>query len=248
MDSLILLNAQIQGASAWLWINGLVVGHLEPGQLWCQSIHQYLIRGQNQICLQRVGGTDYLPKEDVLIHVHIQLLGKDKTQTLQRWNVGHPGMKWVKAGSFLQVQVDLPVHFSRWKFLDIQHMKSESSDVVCIQYFLPDLINAILKRDFVMLHSLFSIRNKELCMAYGLDPVEFYDQFKNRVLQLSNALQGASFQFNPLDCVCVPIGSSPLYYLSDKLDRPFLNWGDSAGAWSIPLHVAVVQRQVYVIR
>lgn len=248
MDSLLLLNAQIQGGSAWLWVNGVVIGLLEPGNVWSQSIHQYLLRGQNQIRIQRVGGADFLPKADVHVSVQIQLLGKDKTQTLHRWNACHPGMKWVKAGCFLQVEADLPVQFPRWKFFDIQHMKSEPSDVVCIQYFLPDLINAILKRDFAVLHHLFSIRNKELCTAYGLDPVEFSDQFKTRVSQLSCAMEEASFQFNPLDCVCIPIGNSPLYYLSNKLDRPFLNWGDAASAWSIPLHVAVVQRQVYVIR
>lgn len=248
MDNLIELHAQIQGANALLWINGVVAGLLESGSVWSQSIHQYLVRGQNHIWLQRADSGDYLPKDEVFIHLGVQLLGQEKSQTLQRWNKSHPSRQWIKGGCLLQVEVDLPVHFPRWKFLDIQQMNAEPSDSVCIQYFLPELMAALIQCDFAALHSLFSIRNKEMCAAYGFDPIDFSDGFKRRVLTLSNSMQCASFHLNPSDCVCIPIGSSPLYYLSDKAGRPFLNWVDASGEWSIPLHVAVVQRQVYVVR
>lgn len=248
MDNLIVLHAQIQGASACLWVNGVVAGCIESGSLWSQSIHQYLVRGVNLIRLQRIETGDFLPKEDVLIHLNIQLLSPDKCQTLQRWNMHHPGMKWIKAGSLLQVEADLPVNFPRWKFLDVQQMRAETSDVLCIQYFLPELLTSLLKPDYETLHSLFSIRNQEMCSAYGIDLVDFSDAFKERVLKVSSAMQASILDIHPEDCMCVPIGSSPLYYLSDKSHRPFLNWTDSSGEWSLPLHLAVVQRQVYVLR
>jgi hypothetical protein len=252
MDSLIVLTAQIQGSSAWLWVNGVVVGLVEPGATWVQSIHQYLVRGANDIRLQRVDAANFLPKTEVWVHLNIQLVGKDKNQMLHRWNTSHPGLKWIKGGCLLQVDVDLPVSFPRWKFMDIQQMKAEPSDAVCIQYFLPELLGALLKRDFATLHAMFSIRNKELCTAYGLDTIDFADCFKKRVMELSQSMESASFHINPEDCVCIPTGiptgSSPLYYLSDKANRPFLNWVDPAGEWSIPLHLAVIQRQVYVVR
>lgn len=248
MDSLIVLSVQIQGSSAWLWVNGVVVGLVEPGSDWTQSVHQYLVRGINNIRLQSTNTSNFLPKEEVLVHLNIQLIGKDKHQILHRWNVSHPRLQWIEGGSLLQIDVDLPLGFPRWKFIDIQQMKAESSDTVCIQYFIPELLHALLKRDFATLHSLFSLRNQELCTAYGLDMIDFTEVFKKRVCDLSKSMEQASFHVNPADCICVPSGSSPLYFLGDKSDRPFLNWGDSSGEWSIPLNMAVIQRQVYVIR
>ena len=231
-----------------LWVNGLVVGLLEPGLLWVQSIHQYLVRGTNSIRVQRAQEGHFFPKEEVRVHLNIQLLEKEKNQILNRWNKCHPALKWIKSGCLVQLEVDLPVSLPRWKFMDVQQMKSEASDVVCIQYFLPELIEALIKKDFPVLHSMFSIRNKELCAAYGLDSMDFSEMFKRRILEVSSSMTRSSFHFNPDEFRCVSSGSSPIYYLSDQTDRPFLNWVDSSVEWSIPLHVAVIQRQVYVVR
>jgi hypothetical protein len=266
MDKTLLLRASVQGQDAVLSLNGMVLSKLNDGQELLLPIHEYVQSGENRIQvtvlpsapkLEASSNADHarastdcgatvsveLQKDrgpDVLVQPHVLF---ELNASFQR------GQRVIK-NRLLDSTLDLPVSFPRWRYLDILPSTGGANDSILIEDFLLNLLALFKSANASALLPFFTIRNRELAAAYGLDPQRVHGDFAAHVKQLCTHAEFLESTLDPQWWNVRCIRQSPVHALLGKNHEPLLQWKCSlTGALlQLPMHVAVLGGEVFVLR
>lgn len=257
MDKALLLRASVHGQDAVLNLNGMVLSKLHAGRELLMPIHEYVQSGENRIQVTVLPSADHarastdcgatvsveLQKDrgpDVLVQPHVLF---ELNASFQR------GQRVIK-NRLLDSTLDLPVSFPRWRYLDILPSTGGANDSILIEDFLLNLLALFKSANASALLPFFTIRNRELAAAYGLDPQRVHGDFAAHVKQLCTHAEFLESTLDPRWWNVRCIRQSPVHALLGKNHEPLLQWKCSlTGALlQLPMHVAVLGGEVFVLR
>lgn len=261
MDKTLLLRASVKGQDALLSLNGMVLARLHDGRELLLPIHEYVQSGENRIQVTVLPGVSKNPDhalitQDCSATVWVELQkdrGPDvlvQPHVLFELNVSFQRGQRLRKNRLLDSTVDLPVSFPRWRYLDVLPSTHSANDVVLIEDFLLNLLAQIKAGKTTALLPFFTIRNRELAAAYGLDPQHVHGDF---AAHLNHLCVHAELLESTLDPQCWQVQcvrQSPVHALLGKNLEPLLQWKCSLSGASLqlPMHVAVLGGEVFVLR
>lgn len=260
MDKTLFMCVDVQGMDCWVSVNQLTLALVKSGSNLRLPIHEFIQQGANRLELwpsQTNGQALHLFKTAFSAHLRLELV---KDRGPGQWVQATPvtGLKVeIQQGELrktnvplMDERVDLPVQFPRWRFLDLQGEPGLDEDHSRIVRFVHQLSGLFRSAQVDALLPWFSHRNRELMLAYNLDVQEGLDQFRNHLKRLctecelvTDALDPESWQVKgsphaPIYSVFAAGGQSVFQFLHSETRRRF----------QLPLHVAVLNGDVFVVR
>jgi hypothetical protein len=261
MDKTLLLRACVHGQDALLSLNGMVLAKLHQDRELLLPIHEYVQSGENRIqvivlsetledsgnplliqdChasvwveLQKDRGPDLLVQPRVLFEL------KSSFQRGQR----------LKKNRLLDSRVDLPVSFPRWRYLDVLPSSCGTNDAILIEDFLLGILTQFKAGKVSELLPFFTVRNRELATAYGLDPQTVHADFMSHLKHLCTHAEMLESALDPQSWLVQCIRNSPVHALLGKNREPLLQWKCSLSGtnFQLPMHVGVLGGEVFVLR
>ena len=148
MDKTLLIRACVTGSDALLCLNGMVLCKLISGQEMRLPVHEFIQSGENRIqvillgsvlndthsrvCveLQKDRGADVLVQPQVLYEFEESLLRGER----------------LEKNRLIDVCVDLPVSFPKWRYLDVMQASSDGQDLQKIQDFILQLLRLMQEK------------------------------------------------------------------------------------------------------
>lgn len=261
MDKTLLLRASVEGHDALLSLNGMVLGKLHDRRELVLPIHEYLQAGENRIQVtvlqeSKSDSCHELLTRDCSVTVWVELQ-KDRgpnlivqPQVLFELNASARQGQRLKKNRLLDSQVDLPVSFPRWRYLDILPSTRGINDALLIEDFLLNLLAQIKSAEVPALLPYFTVRNRELAAAYGLDPQTVFSDFAAHLKRYCTQAELLDSALDPQYWKFQCVRQSPVYALLGRNHEPLLQWkcGLSGTTLQMPMHVAVLGGEVFVLR
>jgi len=261
MDKTLLLRASLHGHDAVLSLNGMVLGKLHDGRELLLPIHEYVQSGDNRIQVTVLQDASSNSEQTVLsqdcsVTVHVELQknrGPDvlvQPHVLFELNASSQRGQRLKKNRLLDSKVDLPVSFPRWRYLDLLPSTRGANDTELIEDFLVSLFAQIKATQVSSLLPYFTIRNRELACAYGLDPQLVFSDFAAHLKHCCTQAELLESAMDPQNWNLRCIRQSPVHALLGKNHEPLLQWKCclSGTTLQLPMHVAVVGGEVFVLR
>ena len=261
MDKSLLLRACVQGQDALLILNGMVLAKLTAGQELHLPVHEYIQSGENRIQVEAISTTVQSSgkpisacntEAQVLVEIqkdrgpasfiNANVLFKLQGSVLrgQRFNKNR----------VLDTRVDLPVSFPRWRYLDVMQSPADADDQERIQDFLLNLLTLFQGQKVSALLPYFSVRNREVATAYGLDLQQVHGNFASHLEQMCTHYTLNDAALDPTQWLVRPVRQSSIYALLNPEHQPLLqfnaNQGGALHQW--PMHVGVLGSEVFVLR
>lgn len=258
MDKSLLLRATVTGVDALLCLNGMVLCKLRCGQEIRLPVHEFIQSGENRIQLLALG----FALVDFKVQVCVELQKDRGITALVQPQVLYEFSKTIRRGECLEknrlidVCVDLPVSFPRWRYLDVMQSCSASDDTQKIRGFLLNLLNLLQAKNLAALQPFFSVRNREIAAAYGLEMQEVHSSFQAHLHKLSSQATLLDSVWNPvtwrLHPVCEPGEETgpAIYAVLNAQYEPLLQFqmSDNSSTFQWPMHVGVLGGEVFVLR
>lgn len=261
MDKSLLLRASVQGRDALLMLNGMVLGKLSMGQELQLPVHEYIQSGENRIQVEAISpavqaAVKPLSACDTEAQVLVEIQKDRGPSSFVNANVLFRLQGSVRRGQrfnknrVLDMRVDLPVSFPRWRYLDVMQSPADADDQERIQDFLLNLIALFQAQKVSALLPYFSVRNREVAAAYGLDLQQVHSNFASHLEQICihHTLNDATL--DPAQWLIRPVRQSSIYVLLNLEHQPLLefkaNQGGALHQW--PMHVGVLGSEVFVLR
>lgn len=261
MDKSLLLRACVQGQDALLMLNGMVLAKLTAGQELRLPVHEYIQSGENRIQVEAISpavqsGVTPLSVCDLDAQVLVEIQ-KDRGPA----SFVNPNVLFKLQGRVLRGQrlsknrvldtcVDLPVSFPRWRYLDVMQSPADADDQERIQDFLLNLFTLFQGQKVSALLPGFSVRNRELAAAYGLDLQQVHSSFASHLEHICKHYTLSDKALDPTQWLVRPVRQSSIYALLNPEHQPLLqftaNQGDALLQW--PMHVGVLGSEVFVLR
>lgn len=261
MDKTLLIRACAHGQDALLCLNGMVLSRLIAGQEARLPLHEFIQSGDNRVQVLALGQQGIQPANtlapvDCAVRVSIELQKDRGVESLVQAQALFVLDERVKKGQrlekgrMLDVTVNLPVSFNRWRYFDVLQSGSDETDCVHIQDFVLRLIGLFQARQVTLLLPYFSVRNQEVATAYGLDIQQAHAAFSSRLNLLCSAftLSEASLDFSTWRFH--KVGDSSVYALLNTRYQPLFQFDSheqkTSQQW--PMHVGVLGGEVFVLR
>ena len=252
MDKTLLIRAISHGSDALLCLNGMVLCKLPAGQEIRLPVHEFIQSGENRIQLVLLDG--------VLKNIHGRLcveLQKDRgADALVQPQVLYEFEKSVSRGErlasnrLIDVCVDLPVSFPRWRYLDVMQASGDEQDVQRIQDFVFNLLRLFQEKKISLLLPCFSVRNREIAIAYGLDAQQVHRDFQMHLQQVTEQGVLPDDVWDPKSWCLLPVRGAAVYALLNSQHQSLLQFqiNDDGTVFQIPMHVGVLGGEVFVLR
>lgn len=260
MDKTLFMSVGVQGMDCWIRINRLTLCLVKSGCDLRLPVHEFIQQGDNRIEVwpaQSSASGLQLFKTAFSAHVQLELV-KDRGPGQLVQAVPVSGFKVdIKPGELrslcvpmLDEQVDLPVQFPKWRFLDLQGEPNAQVDHARIVRFVHQLSGLFSTGQVDALLPWFSHRNRELMLAYNLDVQDAFEQFRNHLKWLCTECELVADALDPdlWQVKCSP--HAPIYSLFSTRGTSVLQFrhADSSRRFQLPLHVAVLNDDVFVVR
>ncbi|MCR2747159.1 hypothetical protein [Limnobacter parvus] len=261
MDKTLLLRAIALGQDALLALNGMILGKLNAGQEVRMPVHEFIQAGENRLqvfSLEELpdGEGSVLAKSDCSVQVWVELQ-KDRGSATQV----EPHILFALEESFnrgqrihkarmLDVQLDLPVSFPRWRYLDVLQSTPTESDRIKIQDFVLNMQGLFRGRKVSALSPYFTHRNREIATAYGLDLQQAHSNFTKYLNQLCmNSTLEDSMQ-DPQAWLFYTVRNSAVYALLNMQHQALFQFQcvEDNTTIHLPMHVGVLGGEVFVLR
>jgi len=261
MDRLMCVQLQSSGPAVELAINGLPVLRLPPGAPpRCLPVHEYLLAGTNRlsltvgpspVSLEHLPGQPQLADKGQAAQARLLLLRQGHTPEAQgarelavlNWAAAE-GEAWT-APTQVQQNVELPVAFPRWRWLDAPVMTPSPALTATVLAWLQRLAFELSKGRPEGLLTSSRLRLEELTLAYQWPIGYAADRLKAELqTQFETGALAALQVPKPNDLVLRPVAGSRLLDCLTPLGEPILQL--PTAHW--PLRVAVVEGNVYVLR
>ena len=266
MERLLLLHAEAGNCAAEVLLNGMPLASLPmTGGSACFAVHEYTLTGRNQLAIvvfpgppgavvapqPRVAvGATWARARLVLVRQGASVADPD-ARVLANVEWAAPEGKSFEAPATQAREVDLPVNFQRWRWLDAP----------------PLTLNAALQRqvlEFVQLQAIelargnadpfvtaARLRFEELALAYQTGAPQAVQRFRDQLQQRFAAKALKIVPPNAEDLVLRPVVDARLIECLSPLGGPVLrtqNDDPAAGNQSWPMRLAVVEGRIYVLR
>lgn len=266
MDRLMLLHLESAGCSAEAVINGLPVAALPAtGGRACFAVHEYIVSGRNQIGLAAgvpLPGQPATPQPRVAIgptwaRARLVLVRAGQTPNdpaarvlaTAEW-AAEEGQSW-EAPVARTSDVDLPVTFPRWRWLDAPAIALNPASQRQILEFLQLLSVELSHGNPETLLAAAKLRFDELALAYQHGAAEGMQRFRDHLQQM---FERKALKIPPPlaeTLVLRPVAGARLIECLDPLGAPVLrtqNDDASVGNQSWPIRLAMVEGKIYVLR
>jgi len=261
MDKTLLVRACVQGLDALLTLNGMVLCKLIAGLEIRIPVHEFIQSGDNRVQVLALGeqgllSCNELTPVDCAVHVVVELQKDRGPESLVQAHVLFSLAEQIKKGQrlkkarMLDVSVNLPVSFLRWRFFDVLQAGAEESDFIRIQDFVLGLTGQIQARKTSALLPYFSVRNQEVASAYGLDLQEVHKVFSSRVNLLCSTFSLSDSVLDSGAWLFHRVRHSSVYALLNAQHLPLLQFesGENMTRHQWPMHVGVLGGEVFVLR
>ena len=261
MDKTLSLRAVAHGQNSLLVLNGMVLCKLPTDQVVSMPVHEYIRAGENRIqvlCLEETGvtGHDALVTCDYSVQVFVELQ-KDRgpctlvqAQVLFKLENSLRRGQRLRKGCLLDVSVDLPVSFQRWRYLDVLGSLPDDNNQIRLQDFVLGLQDCFRDKKVSSLLPYFSVRNREIATAYGLDHQEVHTSFSAHLEHLCASSVLCDSALDPQLWRFYAAGRSAVYALLNSRYEPLFQFqcAEPAVAFQLPMHVGVLGGEVFVLR
>ncbi|NJM31565.1 MAG: hypothetical protein HC848_00045 [Limnobacter sp.] len=251
MDKCLTLYAQTNVPDAVLCLNGIFLKKLPLSTPVLVPVHECVANGKNHIQLGRLCSGEWLARQDIWFDVRLELVKLRQGQWVQpkvldqfRW--AEPAGKLVRGTSYFERELQLPLSFPRWQFLDLSRFES-TAHTQPVQDLLVQLALELVQRKKKEFSARFSHRNHELAMAYGVSPVELAAQLDAVFEQHAGfALENYLPDLSELAVFAAKGGTTGFPMRADG--SPFLHLPGLPDSVHVPLQVAVVEGRAVVVK
>jgi len=266
MDRLMILQLEAGGCSAEVQLNGMPIAWLgAAGGRICVPVHEYALAGRNQITLVACGPIPGMAAASqprvasVPTWARATLVLARQGQSPSDANVRQlVSVEWAAvegrgfdAPATETREVDLPIGFPRWRWLDAPLLTIGPAVARSIVEFLQELAVELSRGNPDPLLVAAKLRFDELALAYQMAPADAVQRFRDQVQRLyaDKSLKVAP----PLmaDVVLRPIVGGRLIECLTPLGGPVLrtqNEDAKLGNQAWPIRLAMVEGKIYVLR
>lgn len=261
MDKTLLIRAHAQGRDALLTLNGMVLCKLSAGREVRLPVHEFIQAGDNRIQVlalapQGLQLDNMLTPVDCGVQVSVELQKDRGAESLVQAHVlfelveNFKKGQRLKKGRMLDVTVNLPVSFSRWRYLDVLQSVADENDHIKIQDFILQLADLFQARKLALLLPYFSVRNQEVASAYGLDLQQAHTTFSSRLNLLGSAFTLSEESLDSSTWLFHKVRHSSVYALLNFRYQPLFHFDsiENQIAHQWPMHVGVLGGDVFVLR
>lgn len=265
MDRLLVLRLRSQGVAAEAWLNGLPLARTpKGGGDCCVPVHEFVIAGANRLELvidppsplpsapapvPVVGDGTARADAALLLPRVEQLASEHSARVLGQVNWTSPDGEVYRPPVRLAQELDIPVRFPRWRWLDAPKITDVESLRGAAAIFLQDIAIALSRGDPEHLVTTAKLRFEELSLAYQRPPADDLARWRARVqlLHAQKALRPELPTPESLHLRLVADGSLLECLGADGL--PVLRCARPDGSrvyW--PMRLAAVERRFYPLR
>ncbi|MCW7539693.1 hypothetical protein OOT46_17790 [Aquabacterium sp. A7-Y] len=262
MKRLLTLRLEAAGCHAEAWLNGISVARATPeSPRICLAVHEFMVRGSNSLELHIDPLTLDRPATDgatigASVDLHLTRMGDvaggERSRELARlaWAPGGSSEEEPDAPSpVLRQQVDLPLAFPRWRWLDAPVAALTQELQAQAQALLQGIALALNRGDADPWLALTRLAREELATAYQRDAAEQEGQLRSTLLR---APDGQAWQWQPPSTrfVLQPMAGGRLLECLDPEGRPALGARsqDQRHLRQLPLRLAWIDNRFYGLR
>lgn len=256
MNKRMVLVVSIEEVDAWLSVNDLIVGLIGAGVPQEILIHEYLRDGMNHFQLIARQETPFPVRTSFKVSIQLQLRhcvgfgAENGRQTiLQKTKTIEKGSR-LSIKPLLSFEHHIHVAFPRWHCFSSLSCSRIGRDEELAETYLKALCHQFLVKDVEGICRAFSHRNQELAVAYGLDVTESNSRFRERVQNLVGCVSTDEQPVLVDRVVMIRLGQSSVFYPVNQSGHPAfgLALGESSAVHRIPMHLAVHEQQVFIVR
>ena len=265
MERLLMLHLQAGACSAEVLLNGMPVAHVGAGGGHaCLPVHEYTLTGKNRLELI-VGGA--APGQPSPSQPRVALVPTWARARLvlarQGRSAADPDVRvlvsveWIApegksydAPATQTKEVDLPVNFPRWRWLDAPEIEINAAVRRQVIEFLQQLALDLGRGDPDSLLTAAKLRFDELALAYQRTTSEGVQRFRDHLQQLYAAKALKLIPPNADEVVLRPVLDGRLIDCLTSSGGPALRTQNepAQGNHAWPLRVAMVEGKIYVLR
>ena len=265
MERLLMLHLQAGACSAEVLLNGMPVAFVgTDGGHACLPVHEYTLTGKNRLELI-VGGA--VPGQPSPSQPRVALVPTWARARLvlarQGRSAADPDVRVLASVEWLAPEgksydapatqakeVDLPVNFPRWRWLDAPEIEINAGVRRVILEFLQQLALDLGRGNPDSLLTSAKLRFDELALAYQRTTTEGVQRFRDHLQQLYAAKALKLIPPNADEVVLRPVLDGRLIDCLTSSGGPALRTQNepAQGNHAWPLRVAMVEGKIYVLR
>lgn len=265
MDRLLVLRLRAQGVAAEAWLNGLPLARTpKAGGDCCIPVHEFVIGGANRLELvvgppplqpgapapAPVVGDGVARAEAVLLLPRVgQLASEHAARVLGQVAWVSPEDEVYRPPVRLSQELDIPVRFPRWRWLDAPPVTAVDELRAPAASFLQDVAIALSRGDPEHLVQVAKLRFEELALAYQRSPADDLARWRARI-QLLHAQKSLRPELpTPESLHLRPVADGRLLECLAADGLPVLRCMRPDGSplfW--PMRLAAVERRFYPLR
>jgi len=266
MERLLMLHLQAGACAAEVLLNGMPIAFVGPeGGHACLAVHEYTLTGKNRLELVVGGG---IPGQPVAPQPRAPVVptwararlvlarqGKSAADPDVRVLVSvewlAPEGKSYDAPATQTKDVDLPVNFPRWRWLDAPPIGINPAVQRQVLEFVQQLALDLARGDPESLLAAAKLRFDELALAYQRTTTEGVQRFRDHLQQLYAAKALKLIPPSADELVLRPLLDGRLIDCLTPEGGPALrtqNEAPALGNHAWPLRLAMVEGKIYVLR
>lgn len=263
MDRLLLLRVRSQGIAAEAWLNGVPLARTsKAGGDCCVPVHEYVVAGANRLELlvdppmpggptpvPQFGSSDARADAALLLPRMGQLAAEHSARLLGQVSWASPEGEVYRPPVRLSQELDIPVRFPRWRWLDAPAITDPASLQASAATYLQDIVIALSRGDPEHMVSCAKLRFEEIALAYQRPPADDVARWKARV-QLLHAQKALKMELpTPEKLLLRPVADGRLLECLTPDGLPTLRCLRPDGSqlfW--PMRLAAVERRFYPLR
>jgi hypothetical protein len=266
MERLLLLHAEAGGCAATVLLNGMPLVSLGvAGGSACLAVHEYTLTGRNQLSVvvfpgppgvtpapqPRVAiGATWVRARLVLVRQGHSVADPD-ARVLASVEWAAPEGKSYEAPSTHEREVELPVSFPRWRWLDAPPLAPSAALHRQVLEFVQEQAIELARGNADPFVAAARLRFEELALAYQTGAPEAIQRFRDQLQQRYAAKALKIVPPNAEDLLLRPVVDARLIECLSPLGGPVLrtqNDDPAVGNQSWPMRLAVVEGRIYVLR
>ena len=262
MERVLMLTLDATGCAAEARLNGMPVVALGPaGGRACVAVHEYTLAGRNQLGLAIGGGDGGAPQPRVATaavaaRVRLVLVRQGHAPEDERsrelavldWACAE-GASY-ESPALRSSEVDLPVNFQRWRWLDAPPLELTPAVQRRVLEFIQQMALELGRGNPEPWLAAARLRFEELALAYQRPPAEAVQRFREHLQSLYVAKALKIIAPTADELVLRPLVDGRLLEALTPLGGPVLRTQNDAPlanhAWSA--RMAMVEDKIYVLR
>lgn len=263
MDRLLVLRVRSQGATAEAWLNGVPLARTpKGGGDCCVPVHEFVVAGANRLELvveppplaggaapPQIGDAEARADAALLLPRIGQLAADHAARLLGQVSWASPEGEVYRPPVRLSQELDIPVRFPRWRWLDAPVITDVDSLRASAAAYLQDIAISLSRGDAEHMVGCAKLRFEEIALAYQRQPADDVARWRARV-QLLHAQKALRPELpTPENLHLRPVADGRMLECLGSDGLPVLRCARPDGSrvyW--PMRLAAVERRFYPLR